>query len=307
MESLLGPIEGEHRFVRPSVLGKDSYPNDDAHFSNDVTYDLKARAGQLFPVPKELPPQVVVRLYAFREDPSRAVRHQVISNLWINPANRAIKRRMMWANLMKEIVRSPNHDALELYEEVVPCAEWTDKKRESMAAKVRRRKGEYACFDNRSAAGVVRFLTNVAIPGASRVEDMETTLFEVIRDVDLPEEGDRKQRVHLVWLSKGWALASHESKGVLKLIAFKKNVEPVDDAQELEEAQKQGLESWTGKEHRLDEWVRPRYFAVPHERVAAAGTEAALRDLLTFATALGYQQAGDPCARLFGHTRGTPQ
>ncbi len=95
------------------------------------------------------------------------------------------------------------------------------------------------------------------------MEDVETTLFEALRDVDLPEETEHKQRVHLVWLSKGWALPAHEPKGVMKVIAFKKNLEPVDDSHEATEAQSPGLESWLGKGYQPDEWGNPRYFAVP--------------------------------------------
>ena len=133
-------------------------------------------------------------------------------------------------------------------------------------------------------------MTNVQIPNAVKVEDIDTALFEALRDVDLFEEVEGKQRVHLVWLSQGWSLPAHESKGTVKTIAYKRDVDPVNDAQEEEKARQLGLETWQGSESGdPEQWGTPRYFAVPQERVSELGPERAFDELLELAQHLGYQ------------------
>ena len=159
---------------------------------------------------------------------------------------------------------------------------------------MKRRGGQYAAFDNRAVTGHVQFLTNVPIAGAVPVEDIDDALFEALRDVDLFEDVDGKQRIHLVWLSQGWSLPSHESKGTVKTIAYKREVDPVDDVKEEEQARQMGLETWQGGESGdLEQWGNPRYFAVPKERVSALGTDRAFDDLLELARRLGYQPVRD--------------
>ena len=183
-----------------------------------------------------------------------------------------------------------------------PGVEWKgdDRKRESLAAQVKRRDGQYSAFDNRSVNGHVRFLTYVLIPGAAPVEDIDSAVFEALRDVDLFKVAEgKKQRVHLVWLSQGWSLPAHESKGTVKTIAYKREVEPVDDAKEEEQARQMGLETWHGIESGdLEQWGNPRYFAVPQERLSELGPELAFNDLLEFAQRLGYQPVRDVRARV---------
>jgi hypothetical protein len=183
---------------------------------------------------------------------------------------------------------------------VVPKKEWSDHKRSALVAQVGRRKGDYAAFDNRTATGVVRFTTSVSIPGCSLVEDAGETLISALRDLDMPEEGERKTRVHLVWLSKGWALPAHETTGTTKMIAFRQDAEPVDDDQETAEAKKLDITSWLGRVRSLKEWSQPRFFSVQQERIKANGNRAKLEELLSLATALGYTTVSDPMARVFG-------
>ena len=121
-----------------------------------------------------------------------------------------------------------------------------------------------------------------------------------LRDLDMPADPERKSRVHLVWLSKGWAMPAHESKGTMKLIAFKKDVEPVDEVQESDEARKLELDSWIGSELTLDEWRAPRFFSLPKERVGQITKEQALDQLLDLAKALGYWIVRDPADRVYG-------
>ncbi len=124
--------------------------------------------------------------------------------------------------------------------------------------------------------------------------------------MDLFEEVEEKQRVHLVWLSQGWSLPAHESKGTVKTIAYKRDVDPVDDAKEEEQAQQMGLETWQGGESGdLEQWGNPRYFAVPQERVSELGPERALDLLLELAERLGYQPVRDIRSRLFSNKRAT--
>lgn len=199
-----------------SELGSDPYPNTDAADADPYFQELKAKARELFPLPKGHQPKVISRLCAFTEDPSRLIRHQVISNTWIDPANRAIKRQQIWVHLTHQFA-SAEVDVL--YGISIFAAEWDNRKREALAARVKHRDGQYAAFDDRSVAGVVRFLTNVPIPGAVRLEDADTYLIEGLRDVDLPKDADQRQRVHLVWMSLGWSLPALESKGTVKTIA----------------------------------------------------------------------------------------
>ena len=286
-----------------SELGSNPYPNPDAADADPFLEELKARAKELFPLPKGQQPKVISRLCAFTEDPIRVIRHQVISNTWINPVNRAIKRRQLWVHLMHQISVT-EVDAL--YGISISTEEWTERKREALAAQVKRRDGQYAAFDNRVVTGHVRFLTSVPIPGAVPVEDIDTALFEALRDVDLFEEVEGKQRVHLVWLSQGWSLPAHESKGTVKTIAYKREVEPVDDAKEEEQARQMGLETWQGSESSdLEQWGNPRYFAVPQERLSELGPERAFDELLELAQRLGYQTVRDVRERLFPNTRDT--
>ncbi|MDA1129511.1 MAG: bifunctional DNA primase/polymerase [Chloroflexi bacterium] len=280
-----------------SGLGSKPYPNPDAGDADPFLEELKSRAKGLFPLPKGQQPKVISRLCAFTEDPTRLIRHQVISNTWINPVNRAIKRRQLWSHLIHQISVT-EVDAL--YGISISTEEWDDRKRESLAAQVKRRNGQYAAFDNRSVNGHVRFLTTVPILGAAPVEDIDTALSETLRDVDLFEEVEGKQRVHLVWLSKGWSLPAHESKGTVKTIAYKREVEPVDDAKEEQQARQMGLETWQGSESGdLEQWGNPRYFAVPQERLSELGPEGAFDELLELAQRLGYQPVRDVRERLF--------
>ena len=102
--------------------------------------------------------------------------------------------------------------------------------------------------------------------------------------MDLFEDVEEKQRVHLVWLSQGWSLPAHKSKGTVKTIAFKREVEPVDDAQEELQARQMGLETWLGGESGdLEQWGNPRYVGVPKERVVALGTDRAFDECGAFA------------------------
>lgn len=285
-----------------SALGKESYPDGDDDLAT-LREQLKEQARELFPVPHGVRPRVMVRLYASVRVPNLAMRHQVISNTWDNEANRAIKRRVYYAHLMQKIIEDRNDDPAILYEVVVPSYQWSDRKRSALAAQVRRRDGQYACFDNRTVAGVVRFLTNVSIPGSTTIEDMETTLVGALSNLDMPDETERKARVHLIWLSKGWTLPAHEPKGTMKLIAFKKDVEPVDDDQEAAEAEAQGIRTWLGRELLLEEWRCLRFFAVSNERVNEIGKEGAFEELLNLAKALGYWIVKDPVERVFGDAR----
>ena len=83
-----------------SELGGSLYPNPDADDADSYLEELKSRAKQRFQLPKGQHPKVISRLCAFTEDPSRLIRHQVISNTWIHPATRAIKRRQIWVHLV---------------------------------------------------------------------------------------------------------------------------------------------------------------------------------------------------------------
>ena len=113
-------------------------------------------------------------------------------------------------------------------------------------------------------------------------------------------EVGEKQRVHLVWLSQGWSLPAHESKGTVKTIAFKRDVDAVDDAKEEEQARQMGLETWQGGESGdLEQWGNPRYFAVPQQRVSELGPERALDELLELAQRLGYQPVREVRCRFF--------
>ena len=297
-----GPLPGGLVFHVPpesdtgdaSELGSNPYPNPDA---DPLLEELKSMAKELFHLPKGQQPKVISRLCAFIEDPSRVIRHQVISNTWINPVNRAIKRRQTWVHLMHQISVT-EVDAL--YGISISPEEWDERKREALAAQVKRREGQYAAFDNRSVNGYVQFLTNVPIPGALPVENIDTALFEALRDVDLFDGREEKQRVHLVWLSKGWSLPAHESKGTVKTIAYKREVDPVDDAKEEQQAREMGLETWQGSESSdLEQWGNPRYFAVPRERLSELGQERAFDGLLEFAQRLGYQPVRDVRTQLF--------
>ena len=103
-----------------------------------------------------------------------------------------------------------------------------------------------------------------------------------------------------MWLSKGWSLPAHESKGTVKTIAYKREVEPVDDAKEEQQARQMGLETWQGSESGdLEQWGNPRYFAVPQERLSELGPEGAFDELLELAQRLGYQPVRDVRERLF--------
>lgn len=133
-----------------------------------------------------------------------------------------------------------------LYGISIYAGEWDDRKRESLAAQVKRRDGQYAAFDDRAVTDFVQFLTDVPIPDAVKIDDIDTSLIEALRSVDLFDA--EKQRVHLVWLSQGWSLPSHESKGTVKTIAYKRDVDPADDAKEEEQARQMGLETWQGGE-----------------------------------------------------------
>jgi hypothetical protein len=274
-----------------SELGSSPYPNPDAGDADPHLAEIRARAKELFPLPKGQKPKVISRLCAFTEDPSRLIRHQVISNTWINPVNRAMKRRQHWVNLMHRFIVS-EVDAL--YGISISTDGWNERKRESLAAQVKRRGGQYLAFDTRATNGYVRFLTNVSIAGAVQVEDIDDALFKALRDVDLIEEVEGKQRIHLVWLSQGWSQPAHESKGTVKTIAYKREVDPVDDAKEEQQARQMGLETWQGSESRdLEQWGIPRYFAVPQERLSEYGPVRALSELLEFAKHLGYQPVRD--------------
>jgi hypothetical protein len=280
-----------------SELGSNPYPNPDADDADPYLEELKTLAKELFPLPKGQQPKVISRLCAFTEDPSRVIRHQVISNTWINPVNRAIKRRQHWVHLMHQIYLT---EVGALYGISISTEEWDERKRESLAAQVKRRAGQYAAFDTRAVTGHVRFLTSVPIPGAVPVEDIDTAVSDALNDVDLFEEVEGKQRVHLVWLSQGWSMPAHESKGTVKTIAYKREVEPVDDAKEEEQARQMGLETWQGSESGdLEQWSIPRYFAVSQERLSELGPERALSELLEFAQHLGYQPVRDVQKRLF--------
>ena len=292
LESLVGPLE---RGPLPSGLAFHSPPKSDADAVDPFLEELRTRARNLFPIPEGQKPKVISRLCAFTEDPSRLIRHQVISNTWNNPANRAIKRRQIWVHLMHQFSVT---EVDVLYGISISAGEWDDRKRESLAAQVKRRDGQYAAFDDRAVTDFVQFLTDVPIPNAVKIDDIDTSLIEALRSVDLFDA--EKQRVHLVWLSQGWSLPSHESKGTVKTIAYKRDVDPVDDAKEEEQARQMGLETWQGGESGdLEQWGNPRYFAVPQKRVSELGPERALDDLLEFAQRLGYQPVREIRSRFF--------
>lgn len=296
-----GGADGSDGHGEATELGKEAAnPNADTEGE-----DLEARARELFPLPPDIKPLVVANVYALAEDPTRAMRQQIVSNTWVNPANRALKKRLHWAHLVAKVRARPasQDDSPRLYDLRVPQEDWTDRKRESLSAQVRRRGGEYAAFDDRHAAGVVRLFTTVCLEGSRPTEDAEQALFEALRDVEPPEDHQGKQRLRLVWLSKGWALPAHKSKGVLKLIATRSKGDPVDDAAEAEEARQQGFETWSGLQKGLDEWGPPRYFAVPKERVAQVGKEGALDDILTLTHRLGYRSVYGAWERILGEAR----
>ena len=94
------------------------------------------------------------------------IRHQVISNTWNNPVNRALKRRQLWVHLMHQFAIS---EVEALYGISISMEEWDARKREALAAQVQRRRGQYAAVDDRAVAGHVRFLTNVPITDADPV------------------------------------------------------------------------------------------------------------------------------------------
>ena len=103
-----------------------------------------------------------------------------------------------------------------------------------------------------------------------------------------------------MWLSQGWSLPAHESKGTVKTIAYKRDVDPVDDAKEEQQARQMGLETWQGGESGdMEQWGSPRYFAVPQKRVAEPGPERAFDDLLEFAQRLGYQPVREARSQFF--------
>ena len=80
----------------------------------------------------------------------------------------------------------------------------------------------------------------------------------------------------------------------MKTIAYKREVDPVDDVKEEQQARQMGLETWQGSESGdLEQWGIPRYFAVPQERLSEIGPERALSELLEFAQHLGYQPVRD--------------
>ena len=133
---------------------------------------------------------------------------------------------------------------------------------------------------------------------------MKATLVSALRRLDMPAETERKSRVHLVWLSKGWAMPAHEPKGSMKLIAFKKDTEPVDEGQEVGEARRLDIDTWTGSELTLDEWGAPRFFVVPMDRSGEVEREGALDELLSLAKALDYWIVKDPWARVYGPRSG---
>ena len=58
---------------------------------------------------------------------------------------------------------------------------------------MKRRDGQYAAFDNRAVLGVIRYLTNVPIPSAVKLDDADTYLVEALGDVDLPEDAGQQQ------------------------------------------------------------------------------------------------------------------
>ncbi len=287
-----------------SALGKSPFPNSDAPSAGTERDDLVATARQLFPLPKGVTPQVVARVYAFIAEPSKAMRREVISNSWSNPANRALKRRIYWHHLMPKCMAAAAADGL--FEVTVRADDWSARRRAAIAAQVRRRGGEYAAFDNRLAAGIVRMFTTVAVPGALPVRDPEPALIEALQRLDLPEVQE-KARVHLVWLSKGWALPAHPSKGVMKLIAVREKGDPVDDDAEEAAARQEGIETWLGHGHDVGEWRPPRFFGVPSERVTQVGLEGALDDLLGLARALGYRPVFGACGRIFGNPQAVPK
>ena len=104
----------------------------------------------------------------------------------------------------------------------------------------------------------------------------------------------------LVETGEGWSLPAHESKGTVKTIAYKRDVDPVDDAKEEEQARQMGLETWQGGESGdMEQWGNPRYFAVPEERVTELGSERALDELLELAQKLGYQPVRDVRMQFF--------
>jgi len=285
--------------ISASALGKESHPDGDSPFA-DRAEDINDQIRELFPIPQGVQPRVMAGIYASTRSPGVALRRQIISNTWDNAANRAMKRRVHYAYLVEKIVKARNDDSTGPFEVVVPQTEWSDRKRGALAAQVRRREGEYACFDNRTTAGVVRFISNVSILGSTLIEDAEDTLVSALRDLDMPDAKERKSRVHLVWLSKGWSLPAHEPKGTMKLIALKKDVDPVDDDQEAAEAERRDITSWRGRIRSLQEWSQPRFFAVQQERIKGSGKRAALEELLSLATDLGYWIVMDPMGRVFG-------
>ena len=310
LEALVAPLEhgplpaGLFFHVPPrsdaddaSELGSKPYPNTDAADVDPLLATLKARSRELFQLPPGQQPKVISRLCAFTEDPSRVIRQQIISNTWNHPVNRALKRRQLWVHLKHQFTLA---EVDVLYRISISAEEWDARKREALAAQVQRRSGQYAAFDNRAVAGVIQFLTNVPILDAVMINDIDTSLFEALRDVDLFEEFEEKQRVHLVWLSQGWSLPAHESKGTVKTMAYKRDVDPVDDAKEEEQPRQMGLETWQGGESGdLEQWSNPRYFAVPQERVSEFGSERAFDELLKLAERLGYQPVREVRSRFF--------
>ena len=63
-----------------SELGGYPYPNADAAV-DPLSEELKTRSKDLFLIPEGQQPKITSRLCAFTEDPSRLIRHQVISNI----------------------------------------------------------------------------------------------------------------------------------------------------------------------------------------------------------------------------------
>ena len=118
-----------------SVLGEASNPDDDGP-STDRAEQLKYRTRSLFPIPQGVQPRVLARIFTSTTTPGVALRQQIISNTWDNPASRAIKPRVQYAHLIEKIVNDPNDASAGLFEVVVPQEELSDRKRSDPAAQV---------------------------------------------------------------------------------------------------------------------------------------------------------------------------
>lgn len=133
----------------------------------------------------------------------------LLSNTWLNPYNAQYKRQVTLFNLLPKL-KGPD-----IYYSEIPIDDWTQKRRESLARKIRRHEGQWIGFDNAYKRGVIRMISSVPLEGWTPVGDIDNLLVDLLTNITPPIKNDEESaddsRFRPIWGSGEWSHGLYQS------------------------------------------------------------------------------------------------